>query len=252
MVAAAGIASAVIGAGGAIVASNKQSSAANKATDLQGQIYQQNQANLHPYMDAGTPALSRLGDLLGTSGNTGASGYGSLTQPFTMQDYLNNQDPSYQFTQQQGQQALMNSAGAQNGVLSGSAMKDLLNYSQGLAGQQYQAAYNRWTTNQGNTFQRLAQVAGLGESAAAGAGNMGVQSGANMANTITGAGNAAASGIVGASNAFSSGANNLAGYYYLQQNTGNPLLSQGFYGNNSTGYTDTAPWTVGPSMEGGS
>ncbi|HEX7687936.1 MAG TPA: hypothetical protein VF453_09525 [Burkholderiaceae bacterium] len=252
MVAAAGIASAVIGAGGAIVASNKQAGAANRATDLQGQIYQQNQANLAPYMAAGTPALSRLSDLLGTSGNTGASGYGSLTKPFTVQDYLNNQDPSYQWMQQQGQQALMSSAGAQNGVLSGAAMKDLLNFSQGLAANQYQAAYNRWTTNQGNTFQRLSNLAGLGENAAAGAGNMGVQSGANMANTITGAGNAAASGIVGASNAVSGGLNNMAGYYYLQHNTGNPLMSQGFYGNDSTGYTNAAPWTVGPSPDGGS
>jgi hypothetical protein len=248
MVAAAIVGGAVVGAAGSAYASSQQKSAANKATDLQGQINAKNQANLAPYMQTGTQANSRLADLLGTSGNTGAQGYGSLTKPFTMQDYLNNQDPSYQFTQQQGQQALMASAGAQNGVLSGSAMKDLLNYSQGLAGQQYQAAWNRWNTQQSNEYQRLNGMVGMGENAAAGAGNLGVQSGANMANTITGAGNAGAAGVIGAANSINGGANNLAGYYYMQQNTGNPLLSQGFYGNNSTGYTNIAPWTVGPTM----
>lgn len=209
MVAAAIVGGAVIGAGASMAASNQQKGAANRATALQGSMFERTQANLQPYMGTGAQANARLADLLGTSGNTSAAGYGSLSHPFTMQDYLANQDPGYQFQLQQGQQALQSSQAAQSGVLSGAALKDLVSFNQGMAATGYQNAWNRWMAQNTNTYNRLSGMAGLGENAAAGVGNMGVQTGANMANTITGAGNAQAAGYVGAANSI----NNAVGYY---------------------------------------
>jgi hypothetical protein len=237
MVAAAMVGAAVVGAAGSAYASNQQKSAANKATNLQQGIYNQNQANLSPYMQQGSGALSKLADLEGTSGNTSAPGYGSLTSNFTAQDYLNNQDPGYQFQLQQGQQALQNSQAADSGVLSGAALKGLIGYNQGMAATGYQNAYNRWQTTNSNNFTRLSSLASLGENAAAGAGNMGVASGANMANSITGAGNAAAAGTVGATNAVTGSINNGMGYYMLSnllnQRTTMPVNSSDPYGYGS-------------------
>ena len=237
VLAGATVAGAAISANASKQAAKSQAGAANNATQLQQNIYDQNQANLAPYMQQGNAANLRLADMLGTSGNTGASGYGSLTQPFTAQDYLNNQDPGFGFQLAQGNQALSNSLAAGNGVLSGSAVKDLINFNQGMASTGYQNAWNRWNTQQGNTYQRLSGMAGLGENAAAMSGNQGVQSGANMANTITGAGNAIAAGTVGSANAISSGLSNLGGYYYMNnmnnRSTTMPVSSSDPYGYGS-------------------
>lgn len=241
-----GLAAAAVGAIGSVTAAGDQKSAANNATASQQAMYNQTYASEAPYRDAGAAATGKLSDLLGTSGNTKADGYGSLTQPFTGADYLANQDPGYQFQLQQGQNALQNSQAAQGGALSGAALKGLINYNQGAASTGYQNAWNRWNTQNTNTTTRLGALASLGQAAgtnsASGASNF-----ANgISNTITGAGNAAAAGTVGASNAISGGLNNAAGYYYLSQNTGNPYASQGYTGNNSTGYTTTVPGSMGP------
>jgi hypothetical protein len=238
---------AAIAAGGAAYAAHQQSKAANNATKAQQGMYDQTYAGEAPYRDIGSQSAAKLSDLLGTSDNTGAAGYGSLSRPFTSQDYLNNQDPGYQFQLQQGQQALQNSQAAHGGVLSGSALKDLINYNQGVAATGYQNAWNRWNTQQNNTVSRLGSLAQLGESAASNQASGASTFAGGIANTITGAGANNAAGTIGAANALTSGANNAAGYYYLSQNTGNPYASSGLTGNNSTGYTYTDPSSVGPT-----
>lgn len=230
--------SALVGALASNSAADKQVGAANNATALQQSIYNQNQKNLNPYMGTGQQANTTLASMLQPGGQ--------LTSNFTGQDYLDNQDPGYQFQLQQGQQALQNSQAAGNGVLTGSAMKDLINYNQGVASTGYQNAFNRWQTQNTNVYNRLMGQSQLGENAAAGAGNTGASIGANEANTITGAGNAAASGIVGGANAVTGAVNNGMGYYQLNQMLSNNGSIAGFNGNSSTGYTNTAPWTVGP------
>lgn len=242
---------AVIGAGASIYAGGQQADAANNATATQQGMYDQTAANEAPYRQLGTQAGGKLGDLLGTSGNTGAAGYGSLTQPFTAQDYLNNQDPSYQFQLTQGQNALQNSQAASGGVLSGAALKSLIGYNQDYASTGYQNAWNRWNTQQNNTVSRLGSLAQLGESAASNQASGASTFAGGIANTITGAGNASAAGAVGAANAVTGAANNATGYYYLNQNTGNPYSQQGLTGNNSTGYTTTVPGSVGPPAPAG-
>src|SRR4051812_44378386 len=201
MVAAAMVGSAVISAGVGYAASTSaaktQAGAANRATDLQGEMFDKAQANLSPYMQHGADAGQTLAGLLGPGGR--------LTQSFTPADYLANKDPGYDFQLKQGQQALQNSQAAGNGVLTGSAMKDLIGYNQGMAATGYQSAFGRWQAQNDSLYQRLMGMYGVGENAAAGVGNMGVQTGSNMAGTIMGAGNAQAAGQIGAANAITGG-----------------------------------------------
>ena len=235
-VAAALVGAAVVGAGASAYSSHQQSKAANNATNQQEGMYDQTVGNEAPYRDIGVGAAGKLSDLLGTSGNTGATGYDSLTQPFTAQDYLNNQDPGYQFQLQQGQQALQNSQAADGGVLSGAALKGLINYNQGVASTGYQNAWNRWNTQQSNTYSRLGSLAQLGESAASNQASGASTFAGGISNTITGAGNAQASGTVGAANAVSNGATNLAGYYYLNGSGSAPPVTNG---SNPNGFNGT-------------
>src|SRR5574337_209590 len=223
------IAVGAMNAGASQSAANTQADAANNATAQQLQMYEQNQQNLQPYMQGGNVALSSLNSKLAS---------GALGGNFTPADYLANQDPGYAFQLAQGQQALQNSQAAQDGVLSGSALKGLINYNQGVASTGYQNAYNRWLQSQQNTYNQLAGVASLGESAAAGAGTTGAAYAGGISNTITGAGNAQAAGTIGSANAISNGLSNGAGYMYLNSllNSPSPAVTMG---SNPSGYNGT-------------
>lgn len=130
---------------------------------------------------------------------------GFLTQTFGPQQFAAGIDPGYQWRLQQGAQGVMNSAAAGSGSLSGPALKALMEYNQGAASQEYGSSFDRFQTQQGNIFQRLSSLAGLGQSAAAGVGAQGVATGANIGANITGAANAGAAGQIGAANAWSGG-----------------------------------------------
>jgi len=146
--------------------------------------------------------------------NTGlATGY--LSQTFGPEQFKAGMDPGYQWRLQQGAQGVQNSAAAGSGSLSGPALKALMEYGQGAASQEYGAAYDRFQTQQGNIFQRLSSIAGLGQNAAAGVGNQGVATGASIGGNITGAGNAAAAGQIGAANAIGGAAGDLGSLAYL-------------------------------------
>ena len=257
MVAAAMVGSAVIGAAGSAYAAHEQASGAKAAANTQQNMFNTVEGNSQPYMQAGDSAASTLSQLMGLSGTSGSevgntgltNGY--LTQTFNPTAAQLESYPGYQFQLQQGGQATRNADTPGVGALSGAALKDLTSFNQGLASSNYNNYFNQTQTQQSNIYNRLSQIAGLGQSAAAGVGNSGTQLGQGVAASQQAGATASAAGTVGATNALSGGATNLAGLMYLQQNTGNPLLSQGFYGNNSSGYTDVDPSAVGPQMMGG-
>lgn len=94
-----------------------------------------------PYYDVGTDALQRIQRL-----QTGDfSGF--------------YQDPGYQFQLQQGNEALLRGAASRGALNAGGTDVDLMRYGQGLASQQY-----------GDYYNRLAQLAGMGQSSAQGLG----------------------------------------------------------------------------------
>jgi len=208
-----GLASSAIGAIGANSAADTQASAANNATQTQEDMYNQTVKNEQPFMNAGTTALSTLTGQLPT-----------LNAPIDNTNWQRYMDPSYQFQLQQGQQALQNSQAAQDGALSGAAMKGLIQYNQNFANTGFQNAFNNYQTQNQNIYNRLAGLAQLGQNAASNTGMTGAGMASGIANTITGAGNAQAAGMMGIGNALSGGLNSGMGYYMLNNLSGGNLF----------------------------
>lgn len=225
-------ATAVVGAVGSDLAANKQAGAQEQAANTQAGMFNTIVGQEQPFMQAGYNATNALQQDLGIGGDKSAPGYGALTKPFTAQDYLNNQDPGYQFQLQTGAQALRNADTPGVGSLSGTALKDLIGFNQNMAATGYQNAFNRYTTQQNNTFARLSGIAGLGQNAASNTGTAGTQLGTGIAQAQAAAGASQASGILGATGSLASGANTLGGLMYLNG-------GQGGGGNTSLTYNPT-------------
>lgn len=65
-------------------------------------------------------------------------------------------DPGYEFRRSEGIRALDSSAARRGALLSGNQLKELEQYGQGLAAQEYQNWFNRFNTEQNQSFQREA------------------------------------------------------------------------------------------------
>lgn len=220
--------SAAIGAAGSIIGSNTQANAQKNAAATQQGMFNTITANSQPFMQAGYGATNTLTQLLGTSGTPGSTvaGTGGLTNGYLTSQFAPTQDqlnqyPGYQFQLQQGGQATRNADTPGMGALSGAALKDLTSFNQGLAASNYSNYFNQDQTQKNNIYNRLAGIAGLGQSAAAGVGNSGTQLGIGAAQAGAAAGSSQAAGIVGASNALSGGASTYAGLQYLSAQNGN-------------------------------
>ena len=152
---------------------------------------------------AGGSAVSRLSTLLGLAGD-GEKGYGDLNQQF---NYDQNTDPGTQFRIEMANKALERSAAAKGNLMSGGTLKALAGYNQDMASQEYQSAYGRWKQNQDTTYNRLASLAGLGQTSVQATG----QAGQNYANqygqNIMGAANATAAANIAGTNAIIGGFN---------------------------------------------
>lgn len=240
-----------VGAMSSQSAANTQADAANNATNAQLGMFNVTQGNLQPYMGAGSNALSTLtGELP------------SLNTPMAIQPSINNTNwkqymsPAYDFQLKQGQQALQNSQAASDGVLSGAALKGLINFNQNTAGNAFQNAFNDYQTQYGNQFNqyqtqnqniynRLANLANLGENAGANVGQAATATGANVANTIQAAGNAQAAGTIGTANAVNGAINNGMGYYML-----NSLANGGSMGASGWGSGYSPATATGASSWG--
>lgn len=146
-------------------------------------------------------------------------------------------DPSYQWRLDQGMKNLQASAAARGTLGSGQNLKDITDYSQGAASQEYQNAYSRYMGQQETLYNRLAGLAGIGTSATS-AGNAALQNSATAMgqNTIAGAGAssnyltggaaAQAAGQVGSANAIGSGIGGAANNWMTLQMLGkNPFAS---------------------------
>lgn len=114
--------------------------------------------------------------------------------------------PDYQFRFQQGLSALDRSAAARGNLLSGQQLKAISEYGQNLASGEYANYYNR-----------LAALAGAGQSSAAQTGNANLTVAENAGGFLKNAGVAQAEGIQGIGNAIGTGIGNLYNYYQNQQ-----------------------------------
>lgn len=186
---------------GAITGSNKQAKAAGKAadqqleatkyaSDIQKEMFNETRKDQQPYMQAGSDALKQLMGGMGQNGQ--------FMQTYTGQDIYD--DPSYKFRLQQGQDSIQSGAAAQGGLLSGATQKALAGYGQDMASQEFGNAYNRFNADQSNQYNRLSNLVGMGQGAAAGVGNAGMQTGQAMANNAMSGANAQAAGTIAKGN----------------------------------------------------
>jgi hypothetical protein len=233
------ITAAMIGAGGALLggviassgakqAASTQAEAANRAADLQKQMFDQQMAGQEPYRQAGLTGQNRLMELLGLGGNASAAGYGKYGRDFSMADY--QADPGYAFRLGEGQKALERSAAARGGLISGGALKAATRYGQEAGSQEYQNAFNRYQTNRSNQLQPLGNLMASGQSAASNQGSAAGQYGANAGNAYMAAGNAIGSGQLGAANTLAGGIQTGVSSYLNQMNFNDFLNRQSGYG----------------------
>lgn len=196
---------------------------------------------------AGTPATT-LASLINPSLGAPGSLSKGFDQTFTAPTNVTEQnDPGYQFRLDQGKQAIERSAAASGGLLSGGTLKDLTDYEQGQASNEYSNVYNRafgefqnsyniFKQNQTDQYNRIANLAGLGQvstqqlgsegqASAQNAGNILLASGQQQGNALNNAAAARASGYVGGANAYG-GAITGAGSSLLQGVLLNSLLNK--------------------------
>ena len=125
---------------------------------------------------------------------------------------------------QQGMDAAMGSQAARGLSQSGGALKELQNYGQGLASQEYGNAFNRFYTERNALLNPLLSLSGRGQTSASESGQAGQQFGQQAANTLTGIGNVMASGQVGQANAINQAIGQGVSMYNQAQNQN--LLNQ--------------------------
>jgi hypothetical protein len=110
-------------------------------------------------------------------------------------------DPGYQFRQQEGMRLLENSAAARGGLLSGGFARAVTQYGQDMASQEY-----------GNVFNRLATIAGYGQTAVQGSQNAATNTAGMIGQASGGIANAGAyraSGYIGQGNSWATTMNQL-------------------------------------------
>lgn len=208
VVAAATIGSALIGANATRKAANTQAAAADRATDLQQQQFQQTRADNMPLLEARNDALSKIRALLADPS--------SITK-----------DPGYEFAFNQGARALGNSAAARGMTYSGAAGKALTRYGTDYA-----------STKLDQTYNRLSNLAGLGQVGA----NNNQTAGMNFANNaganLMGAANVNAAAGMANANLAGNTINQLSAYGQRQGwfSGGPSLQSGGGFGSVPGGY----------------
>jgi len=212
-----------------------QAAAAEQALRLQKQLADEQVLRNAPYSEAGLTAQNRMLDLMGLSSRTGAAGYGSANQPYSMAGFDPNSlmrnfgaadfqaDPGYNFRLSEGLKALDRQAAARGGMMSGAALKAAGRYGQDVASQEYGNAFNRFQTNRASQaglftdaynrnrtrqldeFSRLGGLMTSGQNAAAGTGASQAAFGSNAANLISQGAQAMGQGVLGAGQATAAG-----------------------------------------------
>jgi len=224
---AATIGSSLIGANAAENAANTQANAATQSQQLLQQNYQNLSPQFNPYLQTGQQGLSQLQSQLP-----------SLTQSFGPDQLKSNLAPNYQFMLNQGlgaQSQAMNVGGGGSNINTANTK-----FAEDYASNAYQNAFNNYQTQQSNIYNKLANIAGIGQQSLANLSNLSTGNATNISNLGVGAANAQAAGQVGTANAISGGLTGAANSYLLsnllQPQTQTPtgygtVLPQSIYAN---------------------
>ena len=279
-----------MGSSAASDAADVQAAAADRAAQMQWQMYQQNRADLTPYRGMGAATLNTLAGMYGvpfsgygdtnsgfgipSSGGSGISSdwwntRGSLTTQLMdpwMRGMMNTMnyygpggqgqplslaqigegfkgDPSYSFARDEAMRQMSQQLAGRGG---GGAIQAMGDRASGLASQNYQSYVNNYLNNYKNSlaagqlglegariggqtqlstqeqegqlfnqyFNRLASMAGVGQTATNQTGNLGAAAATNVGNATLGGAQAQAAGIIGSSNALQGGIGGATGFAY--------------------------------------
>jgi len=177
----------------ATTAANIGAGAADRATQLQTQMYQDQLSRSQPFYQAGVNALGPYTkSIMGSSEDQAAGRFGSLVRPFDVnKDYI--QSPYYQVSLDKKLKDYTNKLASMGLVDSGPMRRGVL----GIAGQAGQEditnAYNRYNQDLGTQRNALGNLAGYGPPATAvqnaassnyatNVGNLGMNAAGNQAN----------------------------------------------------------------------
>jgi hypothetical protein len=169
-------------------ASQLQYEATSDAAKQQREMFDILNAQQAPYREAGYGALNQINTMLP-----------QFTKEFTSADLIRNLDPSYQFMLQQG----LGATGQAMNVGGGCSNVDLARqrFAQEYAKTGAQQAFNNYQSQQSNIYNRLSNLAGIGQAAQSQANTLG----SNTANALSqlgiGGASALGAGQVGAANA---------------------------------------------------
>jgi hypothetical protein len=175
-------------AGAAESASQMQYQATQDAAKQQREMFDILNAQQAPYRQAGYGALNQINTMLP-----------QFTKEFTSADLIKNLDPSYQFMLQQG----LGATGQAMNVGGGGSNVDLARqrFAQEYAKTGAQQAFTNYQNQQSNIYNRLASLAGIGQTAQSQTNTLG----SNTANALSqlgiGGASALGAGQVGAANA---------------------------------------------------
>lgn len=239
------IGSAVIGGVSSTISGNKaakaQRQAADKSAETERYMYDTTRADFAPYRQVGQGALYKLADMYGVSrpvdqparaetptnpAMSGIAGMWGFNAPSAAAPQPQQQmtpgfsgfeaSPGYQFRLSEGLKATERSAAARGGLRSGATLKALQRYGEGLASSEYE-----------NYANRLAAMAGIGQSATGSTAAAGAQAAGGISSAYQNAGNARASAYQNTGNAINQTVGNLAGAYLYNKGFGS---SGGAYG----------------------
>lgn len=234
-------ATAAAGVAGSAIAGHEQASATDKATAAQKdsaantlafnqRVYDTNLANEQPFLNLGNQATAAIS---GRLADGSLSNYPGGAFSFTPADW--QKDPAFGWQEQQGEQAIQRSAAAGGGLVSGGVLKDLAQYSQGLASSNYQQQYGNALSAYQMAYQQFqdsnsrlfgaaaigqnaaAQAAGAGESAAGTVANVNTNTSNSLSNLYTSQGNAGAAATLAATNSIQGAGNSALNYFAQQQ-----------------------------------
>jgi hypothetical protein len=196
-------------AGAAESASNLQYQATNEAAKQQREMFDILNAQQAPYRAAGGGALTRISEMMPQLTQV-PEGY----KPFTSADLQANLAPNYEFMRQQGLGATRQSLNVGGG--GSNVERGGIKFAQDYASNAYQNAldnymkqeaqkFNQQQTGLGNVYNRLAGIAGIGQTATGQTANLGQSTAANIGQLGIGGASALGAGQIGAANAMAGG-----------------------------------------------
>lgn len=186
--AAVGVGSALIGSNASKSAANTAAAASDRAADVTLQMFNQNRSDLAPFREAGLRGLAQYEGTLGPSFQ---------------------ESPGYRFAFDEGVRAIDRGASARGLLGSGGRLRELTRYGQGVANQEF-----------GGYQNRLASLAGIGQTATGTTAALGANAANNIGTTTMAGGQAQAAGQIGQANALLGGANAGIGLYGLMNPNG--------------------------------